>query len=182
MDRVEQVARSGALFAFFFTAVPVVAIYLADPFVLRAFLPSDSPSLPIAVHINSIVLWGFIAFGMAFIFSGIVRSTGAVWPPLLAMIVALWGVRIPFANLLEPRLGADAIWYAFPAGSITTLVLAAAYYLWGGWRNARMLSTTTPATDEPDTGFGQPMIEEAEAMAEAAAAAPRREPAKADTR
>lgn len=178
MDRVERVALSGVLYAVLFTAVPVVAIYLADPFVLRAFLPADSPSLPIAVHINSYVLWGFIAFGVAFIFSGVVRATGAVWPPLLAMIVSLWGVRIPLANLLEPRLGADAIWIAFPVGSITTVVLAGGYYFWGGWRKGRMLPSTTPATDEPDTGFGQPMIEEAEALAEAAREAG--EPAKAN--
>jgi Na+-driven multidrug efflux pump len=168
MDRVERVARSGVLYAFLFTAIPVLIIYLADPFVLRAFLPGDSPSLPIAVRINAFVLWGFIFFGIAFIFSGIVRATGAVWPPLLAMIISLWGVRIPFANLLEPRLGEDAVWLAFPIGSLTTLVLAAGYYMWGGWRKARMLPTTPPATDEPDTGFGQPMIEEAEAIAKAA--------------
>lgn len=182
MDRVERVARSGVLYAFLFTAIPVVLIYLADPWVLRAFLPATSPSLPIAVHINSYVLWGFIAFGVAFIFSGIVRSTGAVWPPLLAMIVSLWVVRIPLAKALEPHLGADAIWISFPVGSITTMVLAGGYYLWGGWRKGRMLRTTTPSTDEPDTGFGQPMIEEAEAMAEAAARAPEAEarPAKVD--
>ncbi|MBU1375310.1 MAG: MATE family efflux transporter [Alphaproteobacteria bacterium] len=170
MDRVERIARSGAWYALLFTATPVVLIYLADPWVLRAFLPGDSPSLPIAVHINSIVLWGFIFFGMAFIFSGVVRATGAVWPPLLAMIVSLWGIRVPLANFLEPRMGADAIWISFPIGSGATLILAFAYYMWGGWRKSRMLPTTSPATDEPDTGFGQPMIEGAEAMADAAEA------------
>ncbi len=182
MDRVEQIAGKGVMFAFLFTAVPVVLIELLDPWVLRAFLPATSPSLAIAVHINSIVLWGFIAFGMAFIFSGIVRATGAVWPPLLAMIVSLWGVRIPFANLLEPHIGQDAVWFAFPVGSVTTLVLAGAYYMWGGWRKSRMLSTTMPATDEADTGFGQPVIEGAEAIADAARkveeATPEDEPAK----
>jgi Na+-driven multidrug efflux pump len=171
------------LFAFLFTAVPVVLIELLDPWVLRAFLPATSPSLAIAVHINSIVLWGFIAFGMAFIFSGIVRATGAVWPPLLAMIVSLWGVRIPFANILEPHIGQDAVWFAFPVGSVTTLLLAGGYYLWGGWRKARMLPTTMPATDEADTGFGQPVMEGAEAIADAARkveeATPEDEPAKA---
>ncbi len=177
MDRVERTARSGVLYAFLFTAVPVVLIYLADPWVLRAFLPATSPSLPIAVHINSIVLWGFIAFGMAFIFSGVVRATGAVWPPLLAMIISLWGIRVPMANLLEPHLGAEAIWISFPVGSFATLVLAWGYYMWGGWRTSRMLPTTPPVTDEPDTGFGQPMIEEAEVMAEAAERAGEREKA-----
>jgi putative MATE family efflux protein len=165
MDRVEKIAGIGALYALLFTAVPVLIIYLADPWVLRAFLPGDSPSLPIAVHINSIVLWGFIAFGVAFIFSGIVRATGAVWPPLLAMIISLWGVRVPMANLLEPYLGADAIWISFPTGSLVTCLLAGGYYLWGGWRKSRMLpAAARPSADAPDTGLGQPMMDESEAV------------------
>jgi putative MATE family efflux protein len=173
MERVEQTAKAGALWALLFTTVPVVLILLADPWVLRAFLPGDSPSLPIAIHINSIVLWGFIPFGIAFIFAGVVRATGAVWPPLLAMIFALWVVRVPLAMMLEPRIGAEAIWISFPIGSAVMLALAAGYYVWGGWRKSRMLPTTPVVTDEPDTGFGQPMIAEAEVLAEAAEASRR---------
>jgi hypothetical protein len=64
-------------------------------------------------------------------------------------------------------MGADAIWISFPVGSLTTLVLAAGYYRWGGWRKSRMLPAGAPASDAPDTGFGQPMVEEAEAVVEA---------------
>jgi putative MATE family efflux protein len=163
MDRVERVARIGALYAIVFTGVPILIIYLADPWVLRAFLKGTSLSLPIAVHINSIVLWGFVPFGVAFIFSGIVRATGAVWPPLLAMIISLWGVRVPMASLLEPHWGADAIWYSFPVGSSMTCILAGGYFLWGGWRKSRMLDMT-PSADAPDTGLGQPMMDESEAI------------------
>jgi hypothetical protein len=166
MDRVEHVARVGALFAVLFTGVPVLVLELADPVVLQLFLPHASPSLPIAVHINHFVLWGFIPFGIAFILSGIVRATGAVWPPLIGMFVSLWAVRVPFAVFLEPRMGADAIWLAFPVGSATTLVLAAAYYVYDGplgWRRARMLDLT-PSADAPDTGLGQPMMDESEAI------------------
>ena len=168
MDRVGKIARIGVLYAAVFSAIPIVLIYLLDPWILRAFLPAGSPSLPIAVHINSIVLWGFIPFGMAFIFSGIVRSTGAVWPPLLAMVIALWGVRVPLANVLIPHLGSDAIWISFPAGSLVTVVLAGAYYRWGGWRTARMLPSSIPHGDTPDTGMSPPGgMEETEVAAEA---------------
>ncbi|MFL5296026.1 MAG: MATE family efflux transporter [Phenylobacterium sp.] len=166
MDRVERVARVGAMFAILFTGVPVLILELVDPWVLQAFLPSTSPSLPIAVHINHFVLWGFVPFGVAFIFSGIVRATGAVWPPLIAMIISLWGVRVPLAIFLEPRMHADAIWLAFPIGSLTTLVLGGGYYFWNGWgswRNARMLDLT-PSADAPDNGLGQPMMDESEAI------------------
>jgi hypothetical protein len=115
---------------------------------------------------------------MAFIYSGVVRATGAVWPPLLAMIISLWIVRIPFANLLLPKLGADAVWLSFPLGSLTTLVLAAGYFRWGGWRKARMLDTR-PSSDAPDTGLGQAMIEESEAVTAAEEAALKTAPAKA---
>jgi putative MATE family efflux protein len=165
MDRVERVARIGLLYAILFTGLPILALELVDPVVLQAFLRSDSPSLPIAVHINHIALWGFIPFGMAFILSGIVRATGAVWPPLLAMIIARWGVRVPLAHFLEPHLGANAIWISFPIGSTTTLILAGGYYRWGGWRKSRMLHVT-PSADAPDTGLGQPMMDESEAITE----------------
>ena len=166
MDRVERVAWIGALYAVLFTAVPILILQAADPWALQAFLKSASPSLPIAVHINRIVLWGFIPFGVAFIFSGIVRATGAVIPPLIAMVISLWGVRVPLAIWLEPHMGADAIWLAFPIGSLTTLVLAGGYYFYNGpfgWRRSRMLDMT-PSADAPDTGLGQPMMDESEAI------------------
>jgi putative MATE family efflux protein len=166
MDRVEQVAKVGALYAILFTGLPILVIYLADPWVLRAFLPGSSPSLAIAVHINSIVLWGFVPFGVAFIFSGIVRATGAVWPPLLAMVISLWGVRVPLATILEPHLGANAIWISFPIGSSVTCLLAGGYFLWGGWRKSKMLDIR-PSADAPDTGLGQAMMDESEAVTDA---------------
>jgi Na+-driven multidrug efflux pump len=166
MDRVERIARSGAFYAVLFTGLPIAVMYLADPWVLKAFLKGASLSLPIAIHINTLVLWGFVPFGVAFIFSGLVRATGAVWPPLLAMGIALWGVRIPMAYFLEPHLGADALWYSFPAGSLVMLALALGYYRWGDWRTARMLQIR-PSADAPDTNLGQPMIDESEAITDA---------------
>ena len=156
MKRVGEVAKVGVIYAAIFSATPIIIIQFLDPIILQAFLPASSPSLPIAIHINSIVLWGFIPFGMAFIFSGIMRATGAVWPPLLAMIIAMWGVRVPLANVLTPYLGADAIWISFPAGSTMSLILAAAYYRWGGWRKSRMLATA-PHGFASDTGASPPL-------------------------
>jgi putative MATE family efflux protein len=138
-DRVDRTAVIGALYALALTAVPVVLIYLFGPLIFRLFLPADSPSLPIALHLNGVVIWGFVAFGVAFVLAGVIRATGTVWPPLIGMIISLWLVRAPFAKLLEARLGADAIWWSFPLGSITSLGLALAYYRWGGWRKARLL-------------------------------------------
>lgn len=160
MDRVDQVARMGVLIAGVVTTLLVIILQLAGPWGLHAFLPGDSPALPIAIHINKIVLWGFIFFGMAFIFNGVVRATGAVWPPLIAMIIALWVVRIPFATLLEDRLGPDAVWLSFPVGSLVMVTLAGLYYLFGDWRSARMLPTGEVKGEAPDTGHAMPVEED----------------------
>jgi putative MATE family efflux protein len=168
MDRVNQIAVRGVMIAALMTGVPVAIIYLVEPWVLLAFLPASSPSIQMAMHINSFVLWGFIPFGMAFVLNGIIRATGAVWPPLLGLLISMWLVRIPFAQFLEPYLGQDAIWWSFPLGSIISLILAAAYYRWGGWRKARLMAGI-PKGSVPDTGMSPPaIVEETEATDEAA--------------
>jgi Na+-driven multidrug efflux pump len=164
---VERVAWIGAGYAVLCTLVPVLLILAADPWVLQVFLPADSPSLAIAQHINLIVLWSFIPFGVAFVFSGVVRATGVVWPPLVFMVLALWGVRIPFALALMPRFGPDAVWASFPLGSFVMLGFAIAYYQLGGWRTARLVETV-PHGDVPDVGLSPPGgVEETEVCAEA---------------
>ena len=148
MDRVERTARLGVAFAFVAALVPIVLILAFEPLILRLFLPQGSPSIAVAREINAIALWGFIPFGMAFIFAGVVRATGAVIAPLLAMVISLWVIRIPLAALLEPRFGADAIWWSFPIGSLATLILAGGYYVWGGWRTARLGPAPSPAPSQ----------------------------------
>jgi Na+-driven multidrug efflux pump len=73
------------------------------------------------------------------VLSSVVRATGAVFPPLIFLFAAMWLVRIPFAYLMTPHWGADAIWWSFPLGSGTSMLLLAGYYRFGGWKTARML-------------------------------------------
>ena len=115
-------------------------IILLDRWTLALFLPGGSASLDIARHLNHIAVWSFLFFGVTFVLFGVVRSTGAVLPPLLILAVTLWGVRVPFATWLQPVLGVDAIWWSFPASAVCAMALAIGYYRWGGWRSARMLT------------------------------------------
>jgi Na+-driven multidrug efflux pump len=81
-----------------------------------------------------------ILFGVAFILSSVVRATGAVVPPLVFLFIAMWLVRLPLAYfVLMPRIGADGIWWSFPAGSATSMALLIVYYRLGSWKKAHML-------------------------------------------
>jgi len=143
-ERVQRVALTGVGYNFLQTGVLVALAYLFSRAALSLFLPADSAALDIAQHINAIAVWSFLFFGVTFVLAGVVRSTGAVLPPLLILFVALWLVRIPFAYALVERWQADAIWWSFPLGSLVSMLLSVAYYRYGGWRRARMLGAAAP--------------------------------------
>ncbi len=148
--RVEHTARAGILINLMLTGAVVGLLYLADHYLAGVFLPGQPSVIAIAEHINTIVGWSFILFGVTFVLFGIVRSTGAVTPPLIILAVSLFGVRVCFAALLEPSWGADAIWWSFPISMAVSTALALAYYRWGGWRRARMFTPPiAPAEVEP---------------------------------
>jgi Na+-driven multidrug efflux pump len=156
-DRVERVARSGVLTAMVVSGTCTLVIYLLGALPLYLFLPAGSPTIPIALHINREVLWAFVLFNATFALSGVVRATGAVIAPLIILVVSMWIIRVPFAALMTPHFGADAIWWSFPLGTITSTVLTGLYYKFGGWRNSRMI--------EPVRAPGAAAVEAAKAPA-----------------
>ena len=139
-NRVDATARTGVLFNFLLTGALIAPIILFDRSTLALFLPDGSAAIENARHLNHIAVWSFLFFGVTFVVSGVVRATGAVIPPLLIIAFAMWGIRIPFAELLQERMGADAIWWSFPVSSVAALLMSLAYYRWGGWRKSQMLA------------------------------------------
>jgi putative MATE family efflux protein len=166
-DRVDKIARSGVISGLVITGAVAVLLYVFNDQVLGILLPSNSPAIPLARHINTTVLWGFVLFSVTFSLSGVVRSTGAVWVPLGIMIVSMLGVRLPFASLMIPRFGEDAIWWSFPLATITSAVLTTLYYRFGGWRRARMLEEEAIG-EASDAGVTAPSMVPARESVEAA--------------
>jgi Na+-driven multidrug efflux pump len=153
-DRVAQTTRSGMTFNFLLTGALILPLILLDRWTLALFLPGDSAALEIARHLNQISIWSFLFFGVTFVVSGVVRSTGAVIPPLLILALSLWGIRVPFARLMMEDWGANAVWWSFPISSICSMTISLAYYRWGRWKQAHMLAhaeeVAVPATPDAD--------------------------------
>ena len=137
-DRVNAIARVGVVFSVVVTATMVGIIELLDTHAFQIFLPSGSVSLQIASHLNRVVTWSFMFFGVTMVLFGVVRATGAVMVPLLVLTFALLLVRFPLAEALISRYQADAVWWSFPISSALAAILAVLYYKYGGWRSARM--------------------------------------------
>jgi len=146
-DRVARITRAGLVVNLALTSSVVAVALLFDHAVLGLFLPEGSPALPIAEHVSWIATWSFVLFGATMVLFGVVRANGAVWGPLAILFVAMFPVRLGLALALRPALGADALWWSFPAGSAATVALTALYYRYGPWRQAGLL---TPG-DESET-------------------------------
>ena len=153
-DRVERSAHAGILINVLLTGSLLALLYLADPFLVSLFLPGQPHTVALAEHINTIAGWSFLLFGVTFVLFGVVRATGAVTPPLVILLISLFGVRIGFAKALEPWWGQDAIWWSFPVSMAVSASLALAYYRWGGWRKARMGPPARAADIAPSTSAG----------------------------
>ena len=138
-DRVERITGAGLVWNLAITGTMVVALIFADRPVMALFLGGGSPAVPIAQHIQLLATWGFLLFGMTMVFFGVVRANGAVLGPLLILFVAMFPVRLGLAVALRPMLGVDALWWSFPAGSMTAMAFSAIFYRYGPWRSERLV-------------------------------------------
>jgi putative MATE family efflux protein len=143
-DRVEQIALRGCLIGGAMTLVAAVLVHALGDAPLKLFLPQGGEALVKARAINQIVLWGWVVLAVTSGLSAVVRANGATLAPTLIYAVTMWVFRVPFASLLQPWLGEAAIWWSFPVGTISSALLAFAYYRFGGWRNLGLLISGRP--------------------------------------
>lgn len=148
--RVEQIALRGCLASLAVSTAATLLIYALgaafDDLPLRLFIRGDEAVLAQARHIHFIALWGWIALSVTMGLFAVVRANGAMLAPTLVFLVTMWALRVPFAMGLQPWLGDAAIWWSFPFGSITSALLAWAYYRWGAWRLRPLMLAPFAAT------------------------------------
>jgi putative MATE family efflux protein len=143
-DRVGAITRSGLVFNTIITLVVIVAIILFDRPVMALFVGGESPAIPIARHIQLISSWTFVMFGATMVLFSTVRANGATIPPLVILAITLFPIRFGFAVFTQPVFGSDALWLAFPVGSVCSLTLAALYYRYGNWRKEMVIPRPEP--------------------------------------
>jgi Na+-driven multidrug efflux pump len=83
------------------------------------------------------------------------RAGGAVWAPLMVLLVSLFPVRLGFYWLTYDWLGADAIWLSFPVAALAALVLAWWAYRFTRWRERAQAESEEEAREQAQTD-GQP--------------------------
>lgn len=133
-DRVNKIAVRGCALSGLITAAMALLIYALGEAPVRLFLPEGGEALHTAMAINEVVLWSWPIIAVTFGLFAIVRANGVMLPSAIIFAITMWGLRVPFANMLQPQLGSAAIWWSFPVGTFASAALAYAYYRFGRWR------------------------------------------------
>ena len=146
-DRVDRIAKAGVVVNLMLTGSIVILTLLFDRHLLSLFLADHAEAISIAERIGLLASWAFILMGVTMVLSSITRANGATMVPLAIMILAYIPGRLGSIFLMQDWIGADAIWWSFPIGGALSLLLTAAYYVQGGWRNIRLLATVEEAEE-----------------------------------
>ncbi|MCJ2183898.1 MATE family efflux transporter [Novosphingobium sp. 1949] len=135
--RVSAVANVGMATNFALTSVMAAVLVAFDHPLLALFLGGDSPAMPIAQHMQLVCTASYVIISITMIIQGTLRAYGVVLAPLVIMFLGLYPGRLGFYHLAYPLIGSEALWWAFPVGSLITVVLAVAYYRLANWGKSR---------------------------------------------
>jgi putative MATE family efflux protein len=132
--RVEHITWSGMLTTSVVTGVLTAIILIFAQPILGLFLGHGSEAIPLAMHIQMVCTWSFMLSGVMMALFATMRAYGSVMLPLLVMFIAMYPGRLGFYYLARPHIGNEAVWWAYPAGSIIAVVLSVLAYRYGPWR------------------------------------------------
>jgi len=111
-------------------------VALAAPWAAKLF--TDDPAVVgLAATVLQITVWGSLAFGLASVFTGVMRASGIVRVPTIISLSCLAFLLVPLAYALQPLWGLKGIWTSYPLTYLCALLLQSAYFHFV-WRRRAM--------------------------------------------
>jgi Na+-driven multidrug efflux pump len=106
----------------------VLIAYLFSQHLVALFI-TDPEVIELTETLLHVVLWSIVCFGWSVVFSGIMRSSGTVYAPMVLSLACILLIELPGAVLLsQTSLGLTGIWIAYAASFTMMLVLQASWY------------------------------------------------------
>jgi putative MATE family efflux protein len=127
-DRLGSIVRTGLVMNLVLTGGLVALAYLFSRAIMSFFI-IDAAVLDLAQGLLHIVLWSSVLFGMANVFSGMMRASGTVLMPLLISIFAIAVIEVPAAVILSRAIGIEGVWAAYPMTFAAMFILQMSYYM-----------------------------------------------------
>lgn len=131
-QQLAAVTRTGMRMNLWLTGGLAVLMFAAAPWVVGLFV-ADARVIDIAGQVLRITVWGAVFFGLASVYSGVMRASGTVLVPTLISLGCLACLIVPLGWVLGRQWGLVATWAAYPATYLCAMVLQGLYFH-GVWR------------------------------------------------
>jgi putative MATE family efflux protein len=122
-----KIARTGITMNLVLTGSLVLLGYLFSRHILGLFI-TDVAVVNMAQTLLHIMLWSSVIMGMSMVLSGLMRASGTVLMPTAITMLAIAGIEIPVAWVLNKFYGLNGIWAAYPIAFLAMLAMQTAYY------------------------------------------------------
>jgi putative MATE family efflux protein len=132
LHEVEHVTRVGLWMNLLLTGGLAVLAALAAPLAVSLFT-RDPVVIELAASLLHVTVWGSVAFGMASVFTGVMRAAGTVRVPTTVSLGCIAFLLFPLAWALQRAVGVKGIWISYPVTYLCALVLQALYF-YGVWK------------------------------------------------
>lgn len=143
-QRSDAITLAGAAVNTVVTLALILALLAFDEPVLALFLGGHPGFVIAAIHIQHIVIWSYLPFGVTIVVFGALRAFGVVWSQLVVLAISMFALRLAAYRLLSPTLGTDALWVAMTISAVASPVMVLGIYALGPWRR-HLIMRPSPA-------------------------------------
>lgn len=126
-EEVAHVARVGVGMNLVLTGSIAVLVALAAPLAMGVFV-TDAAVIRLGASLLLVSVWGSVLFGIASVFSGVMRAAGTVRVPTLMSLACLAFLLYPLGWGFGRAFGVVGIWLAYPVTYGCGMLLQATYY------------------------------------------------------
>ena len=126
-ERLDAITRTGLMMNLFLTGGLALLVALAARQMAGLFITS-APVLDLTESVLRITVLGSIFFGMASVFSGVMRASGTILVPTLISLGCLIVILAPLGWMLSQWIGVQGVWMAYPITFLTALGLQTWYF------------------------------------------------------
>jgi Na+-driven multidrug efflux pump len=139
LDRIRNGLRCSLVLTTVISLAAVAVILLFGKEIMMLFT-TDEEVIAIGREYLLLVSSFYIFHGWMNTFNGVLRGSGATFFPMIISIVALWLIRIPFAELFSQLWGVTGIWWSIAPGWILGFITTYIYYRMNGWKKKGVIS------------------------------------------
>ena len=135
-DRIPLIFKWGVIMTCCIT-VSFAIIFLSIPEILMTPFTTDPEVIEVGKGYLRIAAPAISFFAVMFVSNGVINGAGHTFTTLIFTLIAVWGIRIPFATFLSRTdLGVKGVWVSYVIGFSFTMCISLLWYRSGRWKKA----------------------------------------------